>query len=147
MIFTCFSSSSHWIPLHPPTVKLRRKNWTDSFVSRWGRVSLPSLGCPGTGFVDTWPWAHRDPSASAFQLLGFKVCGTQSLSTDQSVFCSRDLSQGPKMCRNKRCLPLLTTYNLQFNLVSGETKYIPKWNPTPKWKWCWERSNSCVVEY
>lgn len=113
MIFTCFRPSSHWISLHSPTVKPRRENWMDSSVSRWGRVSLPSLGWPGTGFEDTWPWAHRDPSTSAFQLLGFKVCGTQSLLlgvpcsrfTDtclcKSDFCMR---QGLMMPADLKCL-------------------------------------------
>jgi hypothetical protein len=40
------------------------------------RVSLYSLGCPGTHFVDQAGLKLRDPPASASQVLGLKVCTT-----------------------------------------------------------------------
>jgi hypothetical protein len=33
-------------------------------------------GCPETGFVDETSLKLRDPPASAFQVLGLKVCAT-----------------------------------------------------------------------
>jgi hypothetical protein len=47
----------------------------------WGgmvrdRVSLCSLGCPGTHFVDQAGLELRNPPASASQVLGLKVCTT-----------------------------------------------------------------------
>jgi hypothetical protein len=40
------------------------------------RVSLYSPGCPGTHFVDQAGLELRNPPASAFQVLGLKVCTT-----------------------------------------------------------------------
>jgi hypothetical protein len=40
------------------------------------RVSLYSLGCPGTHFVDQAGLELRDPPASASQVLGLKACAT-----------------------------------------------------------------------
>jgi hypothetical protein len=40
------------------------------------RVSLGSLGCPGTHFVDHAALLLRDLPASASQVLGLKVCAT-----------------------------------------------------------------------
>jgi hypothetical protein len=45
------------------------------FFSR-DRVSLYSLGCPGTHFVDQAGLELRNPSASASQVLGLKVSAT-----------------------------------------------------------------------
>jgi hypothetical protein len=42
------------------------------------RVSLCSLGCPGTRFVDQAGFELRDPPASASQVLGLKECATTS---------------------------------------------------------------------
>jgi hypothetical protein len=47
----------------------------------WGggvrdRVSLCSLGCPGTHFVDQADLELRNPPASASRVLGSKVCAT-----------------------------------------------------------------------
>jgi hypothetical protein len=38
------------------------------------RVSLCSLGCPGTHFVDQTGLELRNPPASASQVLGLKAC-------------------------------------------------------------------------
>jgi hypothetical protein len=46
------------------------------FVFFRDRVSLCSLGCPGTHFVDQAGLDLRDPPASASQVLGLKVCAT-----------------------------------------------------------------------
>jgi hypothetical protein len=40
------------------------------------RVSLYSLGCPGTHFVDQAGLELRNPPASASQVLGLKACTT-----------------------------------------------------------------------
>jgi hypothetical protein len=40
------------------------------------RVSLCSSGCPGTHFVDQVGLEHRNPPASASQVLGLKACAT-----------------------------------------------------------------------
>jgi hypothetical protein len=40
------------------------------------RVSLCSLGCPGTHFVDQAGLELRNPPASASQILGLKACAT-----------------------------------------------------------------------
>jgi hypothetical protein len=40
------------------------------------RVSLSSLGCPGTHFVDQAGLELRNPPASASRVLGLKVCAT-----------------------------------------------------------------------
>jgi hypothetical protein len=40
------------------------------------RVSLYSLGCPGTHFVDQAGLELRNPPVSASQVLGLKVCAT-----------------------------------------------------------------------
>jgi hypothetical protein len=40
------------------------------------RVSLCSLGCPGTHFVDQAGLELRNPPASASQVLGLKACAT-----------------------------------------------------------------------
>jgi hypothetical protein len=40
------------------------------------RVSLYSLGCPGTHFVDQAGLKLRHPPVSASQVLGLKVCTT-----------------------------------------------------------------------
>jgi hypothetical protein len=40
------------------------------------RVSLCSPGCPGTGSLDHAGLEHRNPPASASQVLGSKVCTT-----------------------------------------------------------------------
>jgi hypothetical protein len=40
------------------------------------RVSLYSPGCPGTHFVDQTGLEPRNPTASASQVLGLKVCTT-----------------------------------------------------------------------
>jgi hypothetical protein len=40
------------------------------------RVSLCSLGCPGTHFVDQAGLKLRNPPASASQMLGLKACAT-----------------------------------------------------------------------
>jgi hypothetical protein len=40
------------------------------------RVSLYSLGCPGTHFVDQAGLELRNPPASASQVLGLKACAT-----------------------------------------------------------------------
>ena len=40
------------------------------------RVSLYSLGCPGTHSVDQAGLELRNPPASASQVLGLKVCAT-----------------------------------------------------------------------
>nr|AGI56043.1 hypothetical protein P98-I [Mus musculus] len=40
------------------------------------RVSLYSLGCPGTHFVDQAGLELRNPSVSASQVLGLKACAT-----------------------------------------------------------------------
>jgi hypothetical protein len=40
------------------------------------RVSLYSPGCPGTHFVDQAGLELKNPSVSAFQVLGLKVCAT-----------------------------------------------------------------------
>jgi hypothetical protein len=40
------------------------------------RVSLCSLGCPGTHSVDQAGLELRNPPASASQVLGLKVCAT-----------------------------------------------------------------------
>jgi hypothetical protein len=40
------------------------------------RVSLYSLGCPGTHFVDQACLELKNPPASAFQVLGLKACAT-----------------------------------------------------------------------
>jgi hypothetical protein len=45
------------------------------FVFR-DRVSLYSLGCPGTHFVDRAGLELRNPPASASQVLGLKACAT-----------------------------------------------------------------------
>jgi hypothetical protein len=45
------------------------------FVFR-DKVSLYSPGCPGTHFVDQAGLEHRNPPASASQVLGLKVCAT-----------------------------------------------------------------------
>jgi hypothetical protein len=47
------------------------------------RVSLCSPGCPGTHLVEQAGLELRDPPASAFQLLGLKVCDT----TARLFFC------------------------------------------------------------
>ena len=45
------------------------------FVFR-DRVSLYTLGCPGTHFVDQAGLELRNPPASASQVLGLKACAT-----------------------------------------------------------------------
>jgi hypothetical protein len=40
------------------------------------RVSLYSPGCPGTHSVDQASIEHRNPPASASQVLGLKACAT-----------------------------------------------------------------------
>jgi hypothetical protein len=40
------------------------------------RVSLYSLGCPGTHFVDQAGLELRNPPVSASQVLGLKACAT-----------------------------------------------------------------------
>jgi hypothetical protein len=40
------------------------------------RVSLYSLGCPGTHFVDQAVLELRNPPASASRVLGLKACAT-----------------------------------------------------------------------
>jgi hypothetical protein len=40
------------------------------------RVSLYSLGCPGTHFVDQAGLELRNPPASASRVLGLKACAT-----------------------------------------------------------------------
>jgi hypothetical protein len=45
------------------------------FVFR-DRVSLYSLGCPGTHFVDQAGLELRNPPVSASQVLGLKACAT-----------------------------------------------------------------------
>jgi hypothetical protein len=40
------------------------------------RVSLYNLGCPGTHSVDQAGLEHRNPPASASQVLGLKACAT-----------------------------------------------------------------------
>lgn len=47
-------------------------------------------------------------------------------------FVSEISARDPRCVLAKGFLSLLTIYTLQFNLASGETKYIPKCNPTPK---------------
>jgi hypothetical protein len=42
------------------------------------RVSLYSLGCPGTHFVDQAGLELRNPPVSASQVLGLKACATTS---------------------------------------------------------------------
>ena len=42
----------------------------------WDRVSLYSLGCPGTHFVDQADLKLRNLPASASRVLGLKVCAT-----------------------------------------------------------------------
>jgi hypothetical protein len=46
------------------------------FVCFQDRVSLSSLGCPGTYSVDQAGLELRDPPASASLMLGLKVCAT-----------------------------------------------------------------------
>jgi hypothetical protein len=41
-----------------------------------GRVSLCSLGCPGTHSVDQAGLELRNPPASAFRVLGSEACDT-----------------------------------------------------------------------
>ena len=44
-------------------------------VGCWDRVPLCSPGCPWNSLCSPgWPQTHRDPLASAFQVLGLKVC-------------------------------------------------------------------------
>jgi hypothetical protein len=45
-------------------------------VVLWDRVSLSSLGCPGTHSVDKAGFELRNPPAFASQMLGLKVCAT-----------------------------------------------------------------------
>jgi hypothetical protein len=47
-----------------------------SFCFSRDRVSLYSLGCPGTHFVDQAGLELRNPPASASQVLGLEVCAT-----------------------------------------------------------------------
>jgi hypothetical protein len=47
-----------------------------TFVCFQGRVSLYSLGCPGTHSVDQAALELRNPPASASQVLGLKACTT-----------------------------------------------------------------------
>jgi hypothetical protein len=46
------------------------------FCFFWDRVSLYSLGCPGTHFVDQVDLELRNPLASASWVLGSKACAT-----------------------------------------------------------------------
>ena len=46
------------------------------FVCFFNRVSLCSLGCPGTHSVDQVGLELRNPPASVSQMLGLKVCAT-----------------------------------------------------------------------
>ena len=46
------------------------------FLVFWDRVSLCSLGCPGTHSVDQAGLELRNPPASAYQVLGSKACST-----------------------------------------------------------------------
>jgi len=55
------------------------------FVFFPDRVSLCSPGCPGTHPVDQADLELRNPFASAFQMLGLKVCATTLLSFHNSV--------------------------------------------------------------
>jgi hypothetical protein len=48
------------------------------FLVFWDRVSLCSLGCPGTHSVDQAGLKLRNPPASASPVLGLKVCTTTS---------------------------------------------------------------------
>jgi hypothetical protein len=51
------------------------------FVFRY-RVSLCSLGCPGTHFVDQAGLELRNPPASASRVLGLKACATTPRDTE-----------------------------------------------------------------
>jgi hypothetical protein len=49
-------------------------------------VSLYSPGCPGTPFVDQVGLELRNPSASASQMLGLKVCATTAQSKTANYY-------------------------------------------------------------
>ena len=49
----------------------------------WDRVSLCSVGCPGTHSVDQACLELRHPPASASQVLGLKVCAALATTTPQ----------------------------------------------------------------
>jgi hypothetical protein len=68
--------------MSPPGVLLLLLLFCFLFFSR-DRVSLYSLGCPGTHFVDQASLELRNPPASASQVLGLKACAT----TTWLVFC------------------------------------------------------------
>jgi hypothetical protein len=59
------------------------------FVFR-DRVSLYSLGCPGTHFVDQAGLELRNPPVSASQVLGLKACATTARL--RSTFLSPDFN-------------------------------------------------------
>jgi hypothetical protein len=59
----------------------------------WDRVSLYSLGCPGTHFADQADLELRNPPASAPQVLGLKACATM-----------------PGWCSLLECLDTTTVY-------------------------------------
>jgi hypothetical protein len=56
------------------------------FVFR-DKVSLCSLGCPGTHFVDQAGLELRNPPASASQILGLKACTTTPDSDRSVLWC------------------------------------------------------------
>jgi hypothetical protein len=56
--------------------KLGREILSFFFFFSRDRVSLCSLGCPGTHSVDQADLELRDPPASASQVLGLKACTT-----------------------------------------------------------------------
>jgi hypothetical protein len=58
------------------------------------RVSLYSLGCPGTHSVDQAGLELRNLPASASQVLGLKACAT---ATQQEKFLIKEKYLGPKI--------------------------------------------------
>jgi hypothetical protein len=56
------------------------------FVFR-DRVSLCSLGCPGTHSVDQAGLELRNPPASAFRVLGLKACTTMPGCIEPFLVC------------------------------------------------------------
>jgi hypothetical protein len=69
-------------------------------VSR-DRVSLCSPGCPGTHFVDQAGLELRNPPASAFLVLGLKVCTTAAGPTVAFQFVFVCFSRQVSVCSSR----------------------------------------------